>query len=111
MKTIIKEINLFDIEDIEEMLSNYFNKKINISQVNCTLAYYMPFDTQEPDGMYIEFMVGGETVDTFDLFEDIDYTWKGKKVCLKEPYLPIEEIFNFDVSLFKSFEFYIDSSN
>lgn len=119
MKTIIKEINLLDIEDIEEALSSYMGKKISIADVECRLVYCVPADTNEASGMYLEFIADENTsfIDgpaSFDIFKnDMDeyHYWKGKKLSLDEPWLPVEEIFNFDVSAFKSFDSWTDSSD
>lgn len=119
MKTIIKEINLLDIEDVEEALSAYMGKKISIIDVECRLTYSIPMDTGEPSGMYLEFIVD-ENISyldgpaSFDIFkndaEDYHY-WNGKRLALDEPWIPVNEIFNFDVSAFKSFESWTDSSD
>ena len=119
MKTITREINLLDIEDIEEALSTYMNKKISISDVKCSLVYCVPADTNEASGMYLEFVVD-ESIDfyenpsSFDIFQNENgdcHYWKGKRLALDEPSLPVEEIFNFDVSAFKSFDSWTDTSD
>ena len=119
MKTITKEINLLDIEDIEEALSAYCKRKISISEVGCTLVYCIPCDTREPSGMYLEFSVDEdaewfESPTSFDVFcheEFGSHFWKGKILALDEPWLEPEMIFAFPVSEFKSFDSYTDSSD
>ncbi len=114
MKTITKEINLLDIEDIEEAIGAYLDRKVSISDVKCTLAFCIPCDTDIPDGMYLDFEIDGEGIDSFDLFWDDEKEGnylKGKQLALDEPYLPMEEIFNFDVSAFQSFNSWVDSSD
>ena len=112
MKTITKEINLLDIEDIEEALSEYLGRKVSIYEVDCELVYWIPLDTFEPGGAYLEFRIRDERCDSFDVFGDEeDHVWKGKKLALVEPWLPVEEIFNFDVSAFKSFDSRTDNSD
>ena len=119
MKTITKEINLLDIEDIEEALSIHVGKKIVISDVACSLVYCVPADTNEPSGMYLEFVVDDsldyyENPSSFDIFQNEEgncHYWKGKQLALDEPSLPIDQIFNFDVSAFKSFDSWTDSSD
>lgn len=114
MKTITKEINLLDIEDIEQALSEHLGRKVAISEVDCTLVYCIPMDTEEPSGAYLEFRVGSDECSSFDVLysddEDAHY-WQGKPLALDEPWLPVEEIFNFDVSAFKSFDSGVDSSD
>ncbi len=114
MKTITKEINLLDIADIEEAFSSYLGRKISISDVECQLAYCIPCDTEHPTGMYLDFSIDGDYYDSFDLFGSEDqngHYWKGKQLALDEPYLHVEEIFNFDISAFKAFESWVDSSD
>lgn len=114
MKTIVKEINLLDIEDIEEAISSHLGKKVSISDVDCSLAYCIPCDTEEPSGMYIAFTIGDKSLDSFDLFWDDDkgcHCLNGKRLCLDEPWLPVEEVFHFDTSAFKSFDSWTDSSD
>lgn len=115
MKTITKELNLLDVEDIEQALSKYFDREISISEVECNLAYCIPCDTDEPSGMILEFTVDDEFCDSFDVFVDKETEWShylnGKELSLNEPWLPVEEILNFDVSLFKSFDSYTDNSD
>ena len=55
-----------------------------------------------------------DSCDSFDLFWNDDLTGHyldGKRLCLDEPWLPVEEIFNFDISVFKSFDSWTDSSD
>ena len=114
MKTITKEINLLDIEDIEQALSEHLGRKVAISEVGCTLVYCIPMDTEEPNGAYLEFQVGSDECSSFDVLYSEDegaHCWQGKKLALDEPWLPVEEIFNFDVSAFKSFDSWTDSSD
>lgn len=114
MKTITKELNLLDVEDVEKAISEYLGRKVDISEVDCYLAFCVPADTCEPDGMYLNFEIDEESFDSFDLFWDDDkdgYYLDGKVLSLSEPYAKVEEIFNFDVSAFKSFETGVDSSD
>lgn len=109
MKTITKELNLLDVEDIEQALSKYFGREISISDVECCLVYCVPID-EGPDGMYLEFTVNGEYCDSFDVFDE-DHFIGNKQLSLNEMALPVREIFNFNVSAFKSFDRYADSSD
>jgi len=114
MKTIVKELNLLDIEDIEQAVSNFIGEQISISQIECSLAYCIPMDTGKPIGMYLELDVGNKSFDSFDLFYNEKlkgHYLNGKQLCLDESWLPINEIFNFDVSAFKSFDSWTDSSD
>ena len=107
MKTIIKEINLLDIEDIEEALSSYIGKKISISDVSCSLVHCVT-ESDEPDGIYLEFWVGDqeEAIESLEVFWDDEkncHGWKGKVLDWDNSWPSIEELFNFDISAFKSF--------
>ena len=116
--TISKEYNLLNIEDIEEALSAHVGESVSISNVYCELTYFMPLDgkliSQTPitltfygdedgdeDGVYFD------GVFSFDLFQnekgEPNY-WKGKLLAINEPYLPVDLLFNFDVSAFAGFE-------
>ncbi len=110
MKTITKELNLLDVEDIEQALSKYYDREISISEVECSLVYCIPCDTDEPSGMILEFTVDDEFCDSFDVFDENHYIGD-KELSLNEPWLPVEEVLNFDVSLFKSFDSYTDNSD
>ena len=114
MKKTIKEYNLLDIEDIEQALSNEIGTDISISMVGCRLVHCIPADTNEPCGAYLEFIVGDYTCYSFDVFVDEygeSHYWKGEQLALDEPWLPEEDLFNFDVSAFRSFESWMDSSD
>ena len=114
MKTIIKELNLLDIEDIEQAVSSFFGKPVIISQIDCSLVYCIPMDTGEPSGMLLELKVGDDSCDSFDLFYDYEkdrHHLNGKQLSLDEPWLPASEVFNFDISVFKSFDSWTDSSD
>lgn len=113
--TIVKEYNLLDIEDIEQALSKEIGTDVTISMVDCSLAHCIPADTNEPCGAYLEFRVGDYSYYSFDLFVDEEtgesHYWKGEQLALDEPWLPEEELFNFNVSAFQSFESWMDSSD
>ena len=114
MKTIIKELNLLDIEDIENAVSGYLGREVKVSEMDCRLEYSVPMDTMEPSGHSLEFWIGCDYCNAICFFydEELDgYYLNGKELSLNEPYHPKEEIFSFDVSEFKSFESYIDSSD
>ena len=107
MKTIVKELVLLDVKDVEEALSAELDRKVSISEVDCTLEYYHDIDDGYPTGMLLAFEVDDEEYEAGDLFgcsDDDAITWKGKRLSINEDYLPVNEIFNFDTSVFKSFE-------
>ena len=113
-KTITKELNLLDVKDIEAALSDYFERKISISKVNCILKYCIPEDTSELDDSYLEFEVGDDWCDSYDLWyndEEEELLVNGSVPSFAGTCLRPEEIFNFDVSAFESFECEVDSSD
>ena len=114
MKTITKEINLLEIEDIEQVLSGWFDTEVKIGEVECRLAHCVPADTGEPNGAYLEFQIGGKFCASYDILYDDDldgHYLNGKRLSLDEPWAAEDEIFAFDVSVFKSFVAWIDSSD
>lgn len=89
-------------------------RQISIADVKCTLVYCIPCDTCELRDSYLEFDIGGKWCDTFDLFydeEEDDLNVGGKTPSFLGTCLRPEEIFNFDVSVFKKFECLTDSSD
>ena len=113
MKTITKELNLLDEQDIENALSKALGREVRLSEVDCMLNYCIPFDTFEPSGMYLVFKVEEEWIYDTDLFldENQKYRLNGKELSLNELFLPVKEVFAFDPSAFHSFETCIDSSD
>ena len=118
MKTITKELNLLDIEDIEKAVSKSMNREVKIGEIDCILTYCIPCSTDIPDGMIMDFYITNKLDDfevlySFELFGDIgqDMYLNGKRLSLNEPWLPVEEIFSFDVSAFKSFDISTDCSD
>ena len=108
MTTITKELNLLDIEDIEKAASEFLEREVAISDIECVMQYGgFGFDEEDhtPGGIFLIFTVDDEEFDSYELFDDDgEYRIDGKPLSLNAPWLPKEEIFNFDVSAFKSFE-------
>lgn len=113
-KRIAIERNLLDIGDIETSLSARFKRPVSVGEAKCTLAHCVPLDTETPSGAYLIFRVGKSEFDSFDLFWDKEnegHYLNGKRLSFDEPWLPKEEIFSFDVSAFKDFDEWTDSSD
>lgn len=112
MTTKTKELNLLDVKDIEDALSDYYEREIKISEVGCTLYYCI---TVEGDnyGSYLKFFVGDDWCDSWDLWgdEDSDVLINGVIPSFENDCLQPEDVFNFDVSAFKSFDTEIDMSD
>lgn len=115
MKTITKELNLLDIEDIEKAVSSQLGRPVKISEIECTFVYCMPCNTNEPSGMYFNIEVDNRYLDSYDLFFDDNIELipiDGKAPSLdEEKCLYPSDVFSFDTSAFKSFSFDIDSSD
>ena len=110
MTTITKKLNLLDTRDIEEALSIYLEKEISLSDIECTLRRFVTELLLLPEKIVLEFLISDlssydEPILSLEIFsnEKDGLYWKGKKLSLNEPFLPVEQIFNFDVSSFKSF--------
>ena len=107
MKTIVKEIHLLDIEDIEKAVSDYLGVPVSINEMSCSFVYHISgFD---PNGMGFNLFSKGEFVSNYDLFYDEEkkgHYLNGKRLCLDEPWLPVNEVFNFDPSVFSFYESY-----
>ena len=82
-------------------------RKVTISEMACTLVYVLT-KRGLPQEMHLELTVGTRTFCTLDLMlfdrEKNAYFFKGQRLTLDEAWLPQDEIFDFDLSLFKSFE-------
>ena len=95
-------------------MSVFLGRKVSIAEMDCSLSYCIPADTCEPSGMHFVLTIADDECDSYELFYDEEMRGcflNGKPLCLDEPWLPISEIFNFDVSAFKSFKSEIDSSD
>ncbi len=108
MKTITNEINLLDIEDVEQAISDYLDREVKISDVDCILTYCIAVSDYTPCGMLLWFDIEDDGFSHFDLFSD-EECYKGKKLSLNGICLPPGKIFNFDISNFKSFSIEVDS--
>lgn len=114
MKKITKEYVALEVSDIEKAVSDYLGREVKISEIDCVLIRYASIDTYEPQGMCLEFNVGDETVDSYDLFYDDNYgvyLLNGVTLSISEDYIGLDEIFDFDIELFKSFETTCDTSD
>ncbi len=117
MKTITKELNLLDREDLEKAASEYLGRKVSVSEMDCTLVRCIPCDSEEPEGAYLELKIGDESFDSLDLFwgENMGgHYLNGKRLSLDEPWAAAEEIFDPDTLTaddFKSFESCVDGSD
>ena len=115
MKVINKELVLLSKEDIEKVVSESIARDVDISEIDCTLTYFLPCSEDGlPSGMGLMFVVDKEEVDAFDVFFNETkyiYEYQGTKLSLSEPYLEPEYIFDFDIEEFRSFSIECDGSD
>lgn len=97
--------------DIEDAASKYLKRRVSISDITCTLIYVIPKSTGAPKEMHLDMSVGDQEFTSLDLFFDQTrkaYFFKGRQLALDGAWRSAEEIFGFDVSLFKEFNTDID---
>ncbi len=98
---------MLELSDIEQALSRQFGQDVSISEVKCVLTYFIDKESFEFDSMTLDFTVGEKSCDSIDLFSNTEGGYhyiEGKHLCLDEPWLSKEDIFAFDISLFKCFD-------
>lgn len=102
------------ISDIENAVSNYLNRRVSISDITCTLIYVIPQSTGIPKEMHLDMAVGDQEFTSLDLFFDHRrhaYYIEDRHLALDGAWRSEEEIFGFDVSLFKSFDAEVDEDD
>ena len=102
------------ISDIEDAASAYLKRRISISDITCTLIYVIPESTGKPKEMHLDMSVGDREFTSLDLFFDRQreaYFFKGRQLALDGAWRSAEELFGFDVSLFKEFHTEVDADN
>jgi hypothetical protein len=100
--------------DIEDAASKYLKRRVSISDITCTLIYVIPKSTGVPKEMHLDMAVGNEEFTSLDLFFDENrraYFFKGRNLALDGAWRSEEEIFEFDVSLFKEFNTEVDDDD
>ena len=103
-----------NVADLEYAVSTYLGQDVNISDIACTLVYVISESTSEPEEMHLAMTVGDHEFSSLDLiFFDQSrkaYYLKNERLALDEAWLPKDDIFSFDTSMFKSFEIENDLS-
>lgn len=102
------------ISDFEKTASVYLNRRISISEITCTLIYVIPKSTGKPKEMHLDMAVGDQEFTSLDLFFDKRrkaYYFKGRELALNGAWRSAEEIFSFDVALFKDFNTEVDEDD
>ena len=106
MKKIIKELIALEVSDIEKAVSDFMESPVKISEMDCSITYWID-DNDQPVEMFLDF----GRCDANDLFYDEEkkgFYLNGVRLSVSEPWLPLNEIFAFDVSEFKSFTSWTD---
>ena len=102
------------ISDIEDTASAYLKRRVSISDITCTLIYVIPESTGVPKEMHLDMSVDDKEFTSLDLFFDQQrkaYFFKGRQLALDSEWRSAEELFGFDVSLFKEFSTEVDADN
>ena len=97
--------------DIEDAASKYLKRRVSVSEINCTLIYVIPKNTGTPKEMHLDMSVGDTEFTSLDLFFDPKrkaYFFKDRQLALDGAWRSVNEIFGFDVSLFKKFNTDVD---
>ena len=123
-KTIEFELAVFEAEDFENAYANYLKreglepKKVSIADMDFALIDYVPLDPGIPEGMGFLITIDEDMVDEFDLFWNEEkegfYLPGGEYIGTEFWTVNIQDhsvLFDFDVSQFRSFERYVDTSD
>ena len=106
-----REAEQLSVSDIESTTSAFLKRRVSISDINCALIYVIPKSTGKPKEMHLDMSVGDTEFTSLDLFFDPKrkaYFFKDRQLALDGAWRSAEEIFGFDVSLFKEFNTDVD---
>ena len=109
-----REAEQLSVSDIESAASAFLKRRVSISDINCTLIYVIPKSTGTPKEMHLDMSVGDTEFTSLDLFFDSKrktYFFKGRQLALDGAWRSAEEIFGFDVALFKRFNTEVDEED
>jgi len=106
-----REAEQLSVSDIEDAASAFLKRRVSVSDITCTLIYVVPKRTGKPKEMHLDMAVGDREFTSLDLFFDKNgkgYFIKDRQLALDGAWRSAEEIFGFDVSLFKAFSTDVD---
>ena len=106
-----KAAEQLSVSDMENAASAHLKRSVSISDIPCTLIYVIPESTGKPKEMHLDMSVGDTEFTSLDLFFDPKrkaYFFKDRQLALDGAWRSAEEIFGFDVSLFKEFNTEVD---
>ena len=109
-----REAEQLSKSDVEDAASKYLKRRVSISDITCTLIYVIPKSTGKPKEMHLDMAVGDQEFTSLDLFFDRQrkaYFFKGREIALNGTWRSAEEIFGFDVALFKDFNTEVDEDD
>ena len=109
-----REAEQLSKSDVEDAASKYLKRRVSISDITCTLIYVIPKSTGKPKEMHLDMAVGDQEFTSLDLFFDRQrkaYFFKGSEIALNGTWRSAEEIFGFDVALFKDFNTEVDEDD
>ena len=109
-----REAEQLSVSDIESATSAFLKRRVSISDINCTLIYVIPKSTGKPKEMHLDMSVGDTEFTSLNLFFDSKrktYFFKGRQLALDGAWRSAEEIFGFDVALFKRFNTEVDEED
>ena len=110
-----EQLKILSKQDIEKAVSAYLNKRVSVSEIECTLVYVIPASTGKPQEMHLSMVVDDKEFSTLDLcFFDQKkkgYYFNGQQLALNSAWQPVNRIFTFDVSEFASFSTEQDNSD
>ena len=124
MKWSSIRLEVFEANDFEDAYSKWLEKRgepprrVSISEMDFELIDFVPLDPGTPEGMGFAIKVDGHYLNDLDLLFDDEtemfYLPDGK--CLGETFWNFNiqdhtKLFDFDVSQFKSFTRWMDSSD
>lgn len=102
------------VSEFEDAVSAHLNRRTSLSDITCTLIYVIPESTGKPKEMHLDMAVGDREFTSLDLFFDQRrqaYYFKGRLLALDGAWRSPEEIFGFDVALFKDFHTEVDAED
>ena len=109
-----KAAEQLSVSDMENAASAHLKRSVSISDISCTLIYVIPESTGVPKEMHLDMSIGDTEFTSLDLFFDQKrkaYFFQGRQLALDGAWRSAEEIFGFDVSLFKAFRTEVDPDN
>ena len=102
------------VEDMEKAVSAYFGRPVSVSEMDCTLIYVIPAATDVPKEMHLYLEVDGQNCSSLDLFFDQKrkgYYIGDRQLALDDTWRSEEDIFGFDVALFRDFDTEVDEDD